>query len=60
MNKTVHTSTQLQTKFSSAACRITGKLYEYLAEADTRAGEMFQELVQSFAQKENATEKLKS
>ena len=38
----------------------SGKLYENLAEVDTRAEEMFQMLVKSLAEKENATEKLKA
>lgn len=38
----------------------SGKLYEHLAEVDTRAEEMFQQLVKSLAEKENVTEKLKA
>ena len=38
----------------------SGRLYERLAEVDVRAEEMFQELVNSFAEKENVTEKLKA
>lgn len=40
--------------------RTSGRLYEYLAEVDTRAEEMFQELVKSLAEKEYVTEKLKA
>ena len=38
----------------------SGKLYEHLAEVDTRAEEMFQQFVKSFAENENVTEKLKA
>ena len=38
----------------------SGKLYEHLAEVDTRAEEMFQQFVKSLAEKENVTEKLKA
>lgn len=38
----------------------SGRLYEHLAEVDTRAEKMFQELVKSLAEKENVTEKLKA
>lgn len=38
----------------------SGKLYEHLAEVDTRAEVMFQELVKSLTEKENVTEKLKA
>ena len=38
----------------------SGKLYEHLAEVDTRAEEMFQQFVKSLAEKENETEKLKA
>ncbi len=38
----------------------SGRLYDHLAEVDTRAEEMFQELVNSLAEKENVTEKLKA
>lgn len=38
----------------------SGKLYEYLAEVDARAEGIFQELVESLAEKENVTEKFKS
>lgn len=37
----------------------SGRLYEHFAEVDTRAEEMFQELVKALAEKENVTEKLK-
>lgn len=38
----------------------SGRLYEHLAEVDTRAEKMFQELVKSLAEKENVTEKVKA
>lgn len=38
----------------------SGRLYEHLAEVDTRAEKMFQQLVKSLAEKENVTEKLKA
>lgn len=38
----------------------SGKLYEHLAEVDTRAEEMFQQFVKSLAENENVTEKLKA
>lgn len=38
----------------------SGRLYEHIAEVDTRAEEMFQELVKTLAEKENVTEKLKA
>ena len=38
----------------------SGKLYEHLAEVDTRAEKMFQELVKALAEKENVTEKIKA
>ena len=38
----------------------SGKLYEHIAEVDTRAEEMFQQFVKSLAEKENVTEKLKA
>lgn len=38
----------------------SGKLYEYLAEVDARAEGIFQELVESLAEKENVTEKFKA
>ena len=38
----------------------SGRLYEHLAEVDTRAEKKFQELVKSLAEKENVTEKLKA
>lgn len=38
----------------------SSKLYEHLAEVDTRADEMFQGLVESLAEKENVTETLKA
>lgn len=38
----------------------SGKMYEHLAEVDTRAEEMFQQFVKSLAEKENVTEKLKA
>lgn len=38
----------------------SGRLYEHLAEIDTRAEKMFQELVKSLAEKENVTEKVKA
>ena len=38
----------------------SGKLYEHLAEVDTRAEEMFQQFVKSLDEKENVTEKLKA
>ena len=37
----------------------SGRLYEHLAEVDTRAEVMFHELVKTLAEKENVTEKLK-
>ena len=36
------------------------KLYEYLANLEEQAEKMFEELVKSFAEKENVTEKLKA
>ena len=36
------------------------KLYEYLANIEEQAEKMFEELVKSFAEKENVTEKLKA
>ena len=36
-----------------------GTLNQYIAEVDTRAEEMFQQLVKSLAEKENITERLK-
>lgn len=39
---------------------IQGRLYEHLAEVDTRAEVMFHELVKTLAEKENVTEKLKA
>ena len=38
----------------------SGRLYEHLAEVDTRAEVMFHELVKTLAEKENVTEKLKA
>lgn len=38
----------------------SGKLYEHIAEVDTRAEEMFRELIKSLAEKDNVTEKLKA
>ena len=38
----------------------SGRLYEHLAEVDTRAEKMFQQLVKTLAKKENVTEKLKT
>ena len=38
----------------------SSRLCEHLAEVDTRAEEMFQQLVKSLAEKENVTEKLKA
>ena len=37
-----------------------GTLYEHLTEVDNRAKEMFHQLIKSFAEKENVTEKLKA
>lgn len=39
---------------------ISEKLYEYLANIEEQAEKMFEELVKSFAEKENVTEKLKA
>ncbi len=36
------------------------KLYEHLSEVDSRAEKMFNDLVKSFAEKENVAEKLKA
>ncbi len=38
----------------------SGKLYEHLNEVDIRAEKMFNDLVKSFAERENVTEKLKA
>ena len=38
----------------------SGRLYEHLAEVDSRAEKMFQQLVKSLAEKENVTEKVKA
>ncbi len=38
----------------------SGKLYEHLSEVDSRAEKMFDDLIKSFAERENVTEKLKA
>ena len=38
----------------------SGKLYEHLSEVDSRAEEMFHQLVKALVEKENVTEKLKA